>query len=56
MSNIPKAPDVLLGLCTLTDGTSKQPLTDEKREEIASANKNLASQALRACGSYKNMG
>ncbi|NMB44342.1 MAG: calcium-translocating P-type ATPase, PMCA-type [Clostridiales bacterium] len=42
------APDVLLGLCTTYwDGTSKQPLTDEKREEIASANKNLASQALR---------
>ncbi|NLJ91247.1 MAG: calcium-translocating P-type ATPase, PMCA-type [Clostridiales bacterium] len=42
------APDVLVGLCTTYwDGTSKQPLTDEVRNEITTANKNLASQALR---------
>lgn len=42
------APDVLVSLCTTYwDGTSAQPLTDEIRNEIIEANKNLASQALR---------
>lgn len=42
------APDILIAKCTTYwDGTSKQPMTEDKREEILAANKNLASQALR---------
>ena len=42
------APDVLISRCsTYWDGSSQQAMTDEKREEILTANKSLANQALR---------
>lgn len=42
------APDVLVACCTsYWDGSSKQPMTPEKCQEIKVANKSLANQALR---------
>lgn len=42
------APDVLISRCTTYwDGSSQQAMTDEKREEILTANKSLANKALR---------
>lgn len=49
------APDEVLRRCTSVwvDGTAV-PLTDDKREEILSANKNMADQALRVlCGAQR---
>ena len=42
------APDVLVSRCTTYwDGSSQQPMTDKKRDEILKANKTLADKALR---------
>ncbi len=42
------APDVLIALCkTYWDGESEKPLTDQVRKEILTANKEMASKALR---------
>ena len=42
------APDVLISRCsTYWDGSSQQPMTDKKMDEILKANKSLANQALR---------
>ncbi len=42
------APDVVLGLCThIYENDSVVPLTDERREQIAAANKAMADEALR---------
>ena len=42
------APDVVLGLCThIYEGDAIAPLTDERRAQIAAANKSMADEALR---------
>ncbi|OUP07447.1 cation-translocating P-type ATPase [Collinsella sp. An2] len=42
------APDVVVGLCTkVYDGDQVVPMTDERREQILAANKDMADQALR---------
>ena len=42
------APDVVLGLCThIYEGDAVVPLTDERRAQIAAANKSMADEALR---------
>lgn len=48
------APDEVLKKCSYYwDGTKKQPLTDEKRKEIANYNRQMASEALRVlCAAF----
>ena len=51
------APDVVIGLCTkVFDGEKIVEMTEEKREELLAANKEMADQALRvlalACRNY----
>ncbi|HEX5048833.1 MAG TPA: cation-translocating P-type ATPase [Gammaproteobacteria bacterium] len=45
------APDVLLARCTMIEvGDDREPLTEERREEIRRSNEALAGQALRTLG------